>query len=200
VHFFAQYLLFTSSGACYSSWLIARHWSIAQSYFASASASGGRLPLFCFIWIIYAELLFLLSGLITLIRLCKLAVNAHHGVTAYEALLLLPPPPTITTSGKARRHSACTAVARAARCGCDRAARSDARDAGEVVEADRSRVAEELRAILAAERGGSRGLGLLLGRRRWWLALLLPLPAEPAHELLDTIAAWEAAVAASQAV
>jgi ribosomal protein L40E len=208
LHFFTQYLLYTSSGAVYSLFLMAHYSGVGLSYYSEETSSDGRRSLACFIWLLYAAILFVLSGLATAYRLVKVMTNVHRGITAYEALLLAPRSRSLTTS--ARRLGIALGCASCLRwrrrtdklggnTGGD-CSHGDMDSGGGGVDHHKwSEKADALGVILVAERGAEHGerrtLRLFFGRRSP-LSLVLPLPGDPACELLAPIEAWEAALAA----
>jgi hypothetical protein len=206
LHFFTQYLLYTSSGAVYSLWLMAYYWRVCVSYYSEENSNAARWNLACFIWLLYAAILFVLSGLATAFRLCKVLTHVNRGITAYEALLLAPHTTSLTPSVR-RLGLALGCVSCLRRCrrtdkqsrdegggahgdGCSGSSSSDQRKCSEKVEI--------LNTILAAERGERRALRLFFGQR-WLLALALPVPGPSACELLAPIETWEAMLAARAA-
>ncbi len=204
LHFFTQYLVYTSSGAVYSLCLMAYYRRVALSYYSEENSSEARWSLACFIWLLYAAILFVLSGFATAFRLCKVLTHVHRGITAYEALLLTPH--NMSQTSAVRRLGlalGCISCLRWRR-HTDKQSRDEGSGSHDDVGGGRSRSGEDdqdkwsgkaevLNAILAAERGERRALRLFFGQR-WPLALALPLPGASACELLVPIEAWDAAL------
>ena len=187
LHFFTQYLLYTSVGAFYSLALFSYHWAAVVSYYSDETSKIARLRLLCFIWLIYTAFLFVLSGLVTSFRLFKIFSHLSRGITAYEALLLAAVRPFHQPAFRPSPKHIFWIFGSSPR-GLGEHAKEK-----EDITVERREEVDKLQSILDAERRERRCMKLFFGRF-WPFALLLPVPGDPARELSQHINLWEAMV------
>ena len=187
LHFFVQYLVYTSSGAFYSLLLLSANRQVIWSYYSNETTIVARQKLFCFVWLMYTTILFIFSGLVTSFRLFKTIIHVRLGITAYESLLL-------DSDGEGGSHNL-RQLAKGRRglttsfWTCWRRSGVSSDDNSGDVKARGEKV-NFLLAILQEEKCKGQTLKNFFGRR-WPMQLLFPLSGDAASELVPAMLSWE---------
>ncbi len=186
LHFFTQYLIYTSVGAFYSLFLLSENQVLAMSYYTDETSRKARQSLFCFIWLMYTTILFIIAGLVTAFRLSKVCIHFNRGITAYESLLLN----SVSQSHLSDENSKARPMRSNVfyQLGTWHNSNISHNKLGNLSNIEEK--VNNLQAIIRAEHGTRRSPQLFFGRY-WPLTLLLPLPGDSAGGLYDAVTLWE---------